>query len=319
MGYYAGIDLGATHVRAAVADEDGVFLGTDKRRTPRTTGEAVTDAVLDALAAACDAAGVEPGGLWAVGVGSIGPLDPNDGAVVRPANLPASVERIELVQPLREAAATERVVLYNDATAAVVGERFYGATTPDNLVYLTISSGVGAGVMVDGHVLQGRGGNAAEVGHMVVDSGGLMECGCGHVGHWEAYCSGENIPDYARALAAEGDGDTALPLDDPGLSAADVFAHEGDPLADRVVERVTDWNAIGVANVVHAYAPSLVCVGGTVACENAERLVAPLEDRVADLVMTAAPEIRLTEFEEAVLRGAVASAIQRSGPVARRA
>jgi glucokinase len=312
MGYYAGVDLGATNVRAAVADEDGTFVGTDRRRTPRTSGQAVTDAVLASVRAACDAAGVDAGSLWAVGVGSIGPLDPDDGAVVQPVNLPDAVKRIELVEPLREAAATERVVLYNDATAAAVGERFYGDGTTDDLVYFTISTGIGAGAIVDGNVLQGFGGNAAEVGHLVVDSDGEMTCGCGHDGHWEAYASGENIPEYARSLAPEVDGDTVLPLDDPEFSAADVFAAAGDPLADLVVKRVTDWNAIGVANVVHAYAPSLVCVGGTVARENAARVVAPLEARVADLVMTTPPDVRLSAFDDTVLRGAVASAIEQS-------
>src|SRR6056297_845001 len=95
----------------------------------------------------------------------------------------------------------------------------------------------------DGHVLSGWDGNAGEVGHMTIDPHGTMTCGCGHDGHWEAYCSGNNIPHYAQHLHEEHPIDTALPLDAPDFSAADVCTFAGeDEFADLVIDRVCRWN-----------------------------------------------------------------------------
>lgn len=324
MAYFAGVDLGATNLRAVVADETGAVLATRTRSTPRgPTGIAITEAVLETLRATCEEAGVAPEDVAAVGVGSIGPLDLVEGAVVDPANLPDSVDRIPITGPLGNLVDGE-VYLHNDADAGVIGERFHGDRNPDDMVYLTISSGIGAGVAVDGSVLVGWDGNAGEVGHMVVDPQGLMTCGCGKDGHWEAYCSGANIPRFARLLyeddrawsaATEMDGgagmDTDLPLEDPDFDAADVFAHAGeDAFADHVVDQIAHWNTMGVANIVHAYAPLVIRMGGAVALNNEREVVDPIRERLDGMVTTNVPQVELTEFgDEVVVRGALASAL----------
>jgi glucokinase len=307
MHQYAGVDLGATTVRAVVGTDAGV-AGADRRPTPRESGIAVTEAVLDALRAACDDAGVAPKAVAAAGVASFGPLDIAEGVVRNPANLPDAVDTIPLVGPA-EKLIDGPVYLHNDATAGVIGERFHADANPEHMVYLTISSGIGAGVVVDGTVLRGWDGNAGEVGHITVDPAGEMRCGCGRRGHWEAYGAGENLPDYARHLH---DGEeTALPLDSEEFEAADIFAHaDSDPLAARVIERMTAWNVQGVAALVHAYAPLVVSVGGAVALNNPEHVVAPLSERIEGEVLTNVPEIRPSALgEDVVVRGALASAM----------
>jgi glucokinase len=312
MARYVGVDLGATNVRAAVADGSGEPIGRDRQSTPRGPGGiAVTEAVLSVVRGACEAADVGPGSLTAAGVGSIGPLDLAEGAVTDPANLPDHIEHVPLVGPIQELIDSDRVYLHNDTSAGVIGQRFYSELSPDDMVYLTVSSGIGAGVAVDGNVLTGWDGNAGEVGHVTVDPEGQMPCGCGGVGHWEAYCSGDNIPAYAAHVHdREGIG-TDLPVHDPEFSAADLFEAAGeDPLADDVVDRVADWNAIGVATVVAAYAPIVVYLGGAVALNNPEVVVDPIRERLDDLVMSNVPEIRLTSLgEDVVVLGAVASAM----------
>ena len=311
MAYYAGIDLGASNLRAVVADGESRTVARGKRPTPRDPdGRAVEAAMGDLLRAVCTEAGLAPTDLAAASVASFGPLDLAAGTVEGPANLP-EVERIQLRAPVADAIGGGPVYVHNDATAGVIGERFFTDPNPDDMVYLTLSSGIGAGVAVDGHVLRGWDGNVGEVGHLVVDPEGRRTCGCGQGGHWEAYCSGENIPDYARDLQADESLDTGLPLDDPALSAADVFARAGaDPLADRTIERVAEWNAIGVTNLVHAYAPLVVAIGGAVATNNPDLVVEPVRERVEELVFTGVPEVRLAALgEDAVVRGAVASAI----------
>ncbi|MFC6990108.1 ROK family protein [Haloplanus sp. GCM10025708] len=313
MAYYVGVDLGATNVRAVVGDDDGVVLGRAHDATPQgPTGIAVTEAVLRVVREACADAGVDPEAVVAAGVGSIGPLDLAAGAVERPANLPDTIDRVPLTGPLSKLLGTERVTLHNDTAAGVVGERFFAERTPDDMVYLTISSGIGAGVAVDGHVLSGWDGNAGEVGHMVVDPEGELTCGCGREGHWEGYCSGTNVPRYARHLH-DAEWETDLPIDAPGLSAADVFEAAGDDaFADHVVERLGHWNAVGVANVVHAYAPLVVYVGGAVALNNPDLVLDPIRERLPDLVITNVPEVELTTLgDDAVVKGALASAVIR--------
>jgi glucokinase len=312
MARYAGVDLGATNVRAVVADGSGEPIGRDRCATPQgPSGIAVTEAVLSVVRGACEDADLAPESLTAAGVGSIGPLDLAEGAVAEPANLPDTIEHVPLVGPIRELIDSERVYLHNDTSAGVIGQRFYSDLNPDDMVYLTISSGIGAGVTVDGNVLSGWDGNAGEVGHVTVDPEGRMPCGCGRDGHWEAYCSGDNVPAYAAYVHDREGIETDLPVHDPEFSAADLFAAVGDdPLADDVVDRLADWNAIGVATVVSAYAPLVVYVGGAVALNNPEAVVDPIRERLDDLVMSNVPEIRLTSLgEDVVVLGAVASAM----------
>ena len=311
MAYYAGIDLGATNVRAVVADGEARTVARGKRETPKGPDGAAVEATLCALLAdVCREAGLAPSDLAAAAIASFGPLDLAAGTVEDPANLPA-IDRIRLREPLAELLAGGPVYVHNDANAGVIGERFFTDPNPDDMVYLTLSSGIGAGVSVDGHVLRGWDGNAGEVGHLIVDPAGRRTCGCGRDGHWEAYCSGENIPKYARELHEDEPVDTDLPLEDQAFSAADVFAAAGgDPLADLLIERLAHWNAIGVTNVVHAYAPLVVAVGGAVATNNPELVVEPIAERVDEMVFTGVPEVRLASLgDDAVVRGAVASAI----------
>jgi glucokinase len=307
MAYYLGVDLGASNVRAAVGDEEASLLTQARTATPRTSGIDVTEAVLSVAREACADAGVDPRDVVAGAVGSIGPLDLAEGLVDGPANLPDHVGQVPLVGPLSTLVDGE-VHLHNDTVAGVIGERFFAERNPDDMVYLTISSGVGAGVAVDGRVIAGWDGNAGEVGHMVVDPAGRMVCGCGRAGHWEAYCSGENIPAYARELH---DGEpTSLPMDGD-LTAADVYGHaDDDAFAARVVERVGEWNALGVANVAVAYAPLVVHVGGAVALNNPDRVLGPVRDALDDLTFVNVPEVRLATLgDDVVVKGALASAV----------
>lgn len=314
MAQYGGVDLGATNIRAVVGDGDGRILGQARGSTPQNEGGiAVTEAVLDALRTACADAGTNAPRLRAVGVASIGPLDTAAGAVENPANVDG-VDRIPLTGPVSNLADTDQVYLHNDANAGVLGERFYAKQAPDDMVYLTISSGIGAGVCVDGHVLGGWDGNAGEVGHLTLDPEGTMPCGCGGEGHWEAYCAGSNIPAYTRTLADspdEPDCETALPLDPGELTPKDVFDAAGeDELADLVLDRLAEWNALGLSNLVHAYAPLVIYVGGAVALNNPELVLDPVRERLPHLVMTNVPEIQLTEQgDDVVVKGALASAL----------
>jgi len=312
MAYYAGVDLGATNIRAVVAEADATIIGRARRATPQgPTGIDVTEAVLAVLREACSAAGIDPEQVRGAGIGSLGPFDLAAGAVENPANLPDVIDRIPLVGPVQELIGSDRVTLHNDTNAGVIGERFYAERNPDDMAYLTVSSGIGAGVCVDGNVLGGWDGNAGEVGHMTIDPRGRMRCGCGSDGHWEAYCSGRNVPRYARHIHEHEGTATDLALDSEEFSAADVFEAVGtDPLATETIDRIGDWNTIGMANLVHAYAPLVVYVGGAVTLNNPELVLDPIREGIDDHLMINVPDIELTALgDDVVVEEALAAAL----------
>lgn len=308
MSYYLGLDVGGTNIRAAVATGAADIFGRSTGSTPqRSTAPAVTDEILRVVERACEDGGIDPTEVSAAGIGSAGPLRQDTGIIVAPANVFGADSRIELARPLRELLRTDAVVLRNDATCGVIAEHRFSDSATENMVYITISTGIGAGVVVDGDVLFGHGGNAAEVGHMTVDPTGTMECGCGRGGHWEAYCGGANVPDYAAHLAHGEPVETTLPDAAAAFAAKDVFDRaDGDQLADLVVDRMGRWNAIGFANVVQAFAPTYVAVGGAVALNNPDAVLDPVRDRLPDHVLIDVPEIGVSELgDEGVLRGAL--------------
>ncbi|ADD07381.1 glucokinase (plasmid) [Natrialba magadii ATCC 43099] len=325
--YAVGVDLGATNVRAVVGDDTGTIVGRARARTPQgPTADAVTRAVLDVVREACRDASVEPSTIAGAGIGSMGVIDRDAGTVGLSSNLGTETESLDpipLVDPLADLLETDAVVLHNDTLAGAIGEHHHTHPDVDSLVYLTISSGIGAGVISDGSPLLGTDGNAGEVGHMTIDAAGRLPCGCGAAGHWEAYCSGNSIPALARLLAADGgerkseneneveDEDrhteTALPLESNDLTAAEIFEHAGsDPLATHVVDRVAELNVLGMGNVINAYAPAVVSVGGAVALNNQSLVLDPIREEIESQLVVQTPEIVCSDLgEEAVLRGAL--------------
>lgn len=304
MGYYLGIDIGATHTRVCIATEDTRILETVTAHTPgkdeADTVETTLKTLLTRLQQTTSASWTE---LEAVGVGTIGPIAPDPDTVITPAKL--SSDPIPIERVLQNQVPTDEIYVENDTTCGALATRAGG--DDENMVYLTLSTGIGAGVVVDGTVLTG---NVGEVGHLIVDPDGGLPCGCGGAGHWEAYCGGENIPRYARALAETESLSTAVPLADHSLTSEDVFAYgTDDDLVRRLVSRLADWNLIGLTNLIHAYAPNRVVVGGAVATQNPGQIIEPLRQRITETTITAPPTIELTALGDAVvLHGAVALA-----------
>ena len=311
MVWTVGVDLGASNLRVAITGASGEIIA--QRRVPTTQGPdgaSISKSVLDEVDALCTEVGLQPMDIVGVGIATFGPLDMQRGAVVSPPNLQDSIEQIDLFAPFTERYPHAEVHVLNDATAGVIAERFHASANPDNMVYLTISSGIGAGVCVDGSVLRGWDGNAGEVGHIEVDPDQTLPCGCGGAGHWESYASGNAIPRYTRHLAATTELDTEMSV--ASVDAAGVFAAaaEDDPLAAAVIAGVNRWNLVGVEAIIRAYAPFIISIGGSVALHNPDAVVAPLQAAVDHAPITTAPDIRLSPLGDAApLLGAVAAAM----------
>jgi len=261
-----GIDLGGTQVRAVVATADGTILARVSTPTAPQEGQsAVVERIVDAAKSVIRAAG--NGTPRGVGVGSAGAIDPVSGMVLSAPNL------LWTDVPLR-ALLEERlglpVVVGNDANAAALAEHRFGAGQGvSDLIYLTISTGIGAGIISGGRLLLGQRGLAGEVGHMSIDPQGPL-CLCGNRGCLEALASGPAIAAAALARIAQGEPSCILTLaqGDPTQVTAQVVARaaaEGDALAGDLIRRVAHSIGVGLVNLIHILAPEIILIGGGVA------------------------------------------------------
>jgi glucokinase len=253
-----------------------------------------------------------------IGVGSIGPLNIKNGTIAQSPNIPYN--SVPLREPIKKEFNTS-ITLLNDCNSAVVGERKFGAGKGlDNLVYLTLSTGIGGGVFVDGHLLLGKDGNASEMGHIVIDIEERLRCGCGKRGHWEAYCSGRNIPNYVRMRLKEAVyRDSSLRkrviawLQEETTKMLFEEAENGDKAARDIVEDIGKLNAAGFASIINLYDPSIITVGGSMALKHESLILNPIKKYVPNYVINRVPEIRITPLgEDAVLMGAIAIVYQQN-------
>jgi glucokinase len=265
--YTVGVDLGATKIFTLVTLPDGREAASDRRPTLAHQGpQAVIGRIVDSVRAALATASATKADLAAVAVVSPGPVDQVRGLVRNPPNLPGW-ESVPVVQILKDALGV-RVILENDADAAALGEHAFGAGRDfRNMIFITVSSGIGGGIIVDGRIYRGATGAAGEVGHMVLDEAGPA-CGCGQRGCLEALASGTAIAARAAALAAGG----ATPLlarlagESAPLTAEAVqrAALDGDAVAQRVIREAGHYLGLGVVNLVHVLNPNGIVIGGGV-------------------------------------------------------
>ncbi|MEI8189941.1 MAG: ROK family protein [candidate division NC10 bacterium] len=257
------VDIGGTKLAAGVVDADGKMLERGEVPTRAHEGlEPVLERIVrlgrDLLARA--AAQKEP--VQRIGIGCAGPVDLKAGKVFNPPNLPGWSE-VSLVRHI-ESALGLPAVLENDANAAALGEFRYGAGRgARSLVYFTVSTGIGGGIILDGKVWHGLKDAAGEVGHMTVCPDGPV-CGCGNRGCLEAMASGPSIARRAREAVAAGRPTRLREV--AVVTSADVvrLAQEGDAVAREVWDAAVNYLGIGVAAVITILAPERVVLGGGV-------------------------------------------------------
>lgn len=279
---FLGIDIGATWTRALLIDEYGNIVNRVKVKTSVNPVADIVDIV-------------KRWQFHAVGVGSIGPLDLKSGWVVNSPNSPT--RRFPLVEPLKELG--KPIVVANDCVAAVWGEYVFKYNV-ENMVYITLSTGVGVGAIVNGNLLLGKDGNAHELGHAVIDFKSARRCGCGGRGHFEAYVGGAHIPRVYQETTG-----------DAPASPEEIFRRyrHGDEKARKFISLWLDALAAGIATVVAAYDPELLIVGGSIALNNWDIISRELPARLRDYLSLREPEILKASFgDDEVAVGAAALA-----------
>ena len=256
MNRTIGVDIGGTKIVAVVV-EDGEVIARVDRETPdrRTTPDVVESVIVDAVE---ELRRDYP--VAAVGIGAAGFVD---GAGRRVMFAPHLSWRDEPLADRLQDRLGIGVVLDNDANVALRAEHLYGAARGyDNAVMITLGTGIGGALMIDGRVHRGRGGMAGEFGHMQVVPDG-RPCECGRTGCWEQYCSGKALARFAR--------DAGKDLQGPAIDEA---ALAGDMVACGAFDSVGGWLGVGLANVIAALDPEVIVIGGGVSAAG-ELLLAP--------------------------------------------
>ncbi len=258
-----GLDIGGTTIKGGVVDADGVILVKGLKDTPAHDSSAIVEEAANLIRELSLHHSID-----AVGVACAGFIDPSGSMVLFSPNL---AWRDEPLKQRLESALDLPVVIENDANAAAWGEfRFGAAAEVDDMVMVTVGTGLGGGVVVDGVLMRGAFGVAAELGHMRVVPDGIR-CGCGNRGCWEQYASGSALLREARELVASGSphaarlielcsGDLRM-LGGPDITRA---AAEGDPAAVELLADLAAWIGEGLASVAAILDPELIVLGGGV-------------------------------------------------------
>jgi glucokinase len=261
-----GIDLGGTKILTSVITSQGEMLSRDHSVTPAAEGpEGVIPAIHASAERALEGASIPMDRVSAVGVGAPGLADTEAGILYTSPNLPGWKD-VPLRDILQEKF-KKRAFLINDGNAAALGEYYFGAAKgTSHFIYVTISTGIGGGIVVDGKVLHGSRGFAGEIGHMTIADKG-PPCHCGNRGCWEALASGTALAKAARKRIEAGADTTILSLaegkiDKVTARTVQSAAEKGDPLANQLILKTAYYFGVGLANLVNIFNPEMIVIGG---------------------------------------------------------
>ncbi len=285
MNYYAGLDLGGTFVKGGIVDEQGRILIKDKIPTgkERPYKEIAAD-MAQLVEDLAQRAGINKDDVKAVGIGSPGTIDSEHGVIVYSNNI--SWEKVPLCSAIKDQLGLP-VFITNDANAAALGENFCGAgKLYSSMVFITLGTGVGGGIVIDGKIFEGNRSAGAEIGHEVIRFGG-EKCTCGRRGCFEAYASATALIRQTQA-AMRKNPESGLwkicpSIDDVDGKTAFDGMRAGDKTAEKVVKNYIRYLAEGVANLINVFRPQAIVLGGGV-CAEGENLLVPLRRKVSRLV-----------------------------------
>jgi glucokinase len=273
------LDLGATRVRAALVGPDGSVQARAEALSRTERGPAAVLDTAEELLRAVRAPAI------GIGISAIGPVDPAAGVIVDPPNAHPTFRDVPIASELSRRLGLP-AFLDRDTNVALLGERAFGAARGvADVVYLTVSTGIGGAILAGGVLLHGADGTAGELGHLLVELDG-PPCGCGARGHLEAIACGAGIAREARVAIEAGASAMLRSVADraglDGVSAADVAAAEeaGDPAAGAIMSHARRAFAAAMVVIADVFNPSLVVVGGSIARAQGDRLLQPARDAV---------------------------------------
>lgn len=282
MKYYIGVDLGGTKIAAGIIDESYKILFSEKIPTnlPRPQ-ELVEEDIARLCKNVADRAGVALTDVEWVGIGTPGSVSPMDGIVYFGANFGYFDWTLRDNMEKRLGC---KVYIENDASAAAYGEYMVGALKNTKYsIAVTLGTGIGSGIIINGKLFSGFNSSGAEMGHMVIVKDG-RQCKCGRRGCYEQYASARALTlDTAEAMRAHPESKMwdVVHGDITRVNAKTAFdaMREGDPYAKNVVDRFENYVACGLTNIINIFQPEIICIGGGISKEG-ENLLAPIRAHV---------------------------------------
>ena len=286
--YIVGIDIGGTKLATVVADGTGTILKKIRKPTSAERGpHHAVECLLEMVEQTIRLAELKRENISGIGVSCGGPLDTKTGVVYSPPNLPGWD-----AFPLKESIEAEfhvPTIIENDANASALAEwRFGGGRGYNYVLYMTMSTGIGGGIVANGQIYHGANDSAGEVGHQILLPDGPL-CGCGQRGCLEALCSGPAIARRAREVIREQPNTAILKLADGEIAQVKSehvleAARTGDSLAMSLMEETGYYMGWGIANLVNILNPEIVLIG-TIAVAAGDLLLDPIRRTVADMAM----------------------------------
>ena len=287
MKYYVGIDLGGTNIAAGVINEDFEILSKAKTKTnlPRSARE-ICDDMVSVTIGAIESAGLNVDDIESVGIGTPGIANSDSGIIEYSCNL--GFENVEMEKMFRQKLNLP-VYIENDANAAAYGEYVAGAAKgAKDAVCITLGTGVGGGIIIDGKIYSGFNYAGAEIGHMVIDVDGPL-CTCGRKGCFEVFSSATGLVRMTKeAMDRNTDSIMHKMAEEYGkVSARLAFEamRKGDKTAKEVVDKYIKYLAAGITNTINIFQPDILCIGGGV-CNEGDPLLMPMKEIVEREVYT---------------------------------
>ena len=292
---YIGIDIGGMSVKAGVVTENGDILAKEAVQTPINDEKAMLQALLESINKAIKSAGVTKDDIKAIGIGNPGLVDRENGVLLGATNIGYS--QLPVREFLTENFASVPVLVENDANCAALGE-FYKAENTNNFVFVTLGTGVGGGIIINGKLFTGSNGAAGELGHIITHLGG-RECGCGRRGCWETYASVTGLIKTTEEHRNEIKGIAP----DEKITGRTVFdlARKGDKDAERVRDIWIEEVAVGIADLINIFQPDSILIGGAISKEG-DTLLLPIKDYV-DKNAFSSPNLAKTKVEISKIGG----------------
>ncbi len=312
--YVIGVDLGGTKILTALSDSKGNIKAKVLKDTEADGGkEVVIDNIKYSVYKVLEKAGVEIEDVAGLGLGVPGPINIEEGIIYNTPNL--DLDNVNIIERL--AGLDLPIFLENDANAAALGEKYFGAgVKSDDLLYVTISTGIGGGIVIDGQVFHGSNAGAGEIGHMTIIPDSKQKCGCGNYGCWEAVASGTALANKAKKELKAGReslmGEMLASLDEINGEIVTKAYREGDDLAKEIIVQTSEYLGIGFANLINIFNPEIIVIGGGVSNAWAlfeSKVEETIEQRAMDSLVKDV-DLVVTELgSEVGVYGAIATAL----------
>jgi len=301
MRYLVGVDIGGTHIRTCIAPLENLtkdLIVKIKETTSKTDQYALGKQIVRMISSLLAQNHLHKSDIVSINIATAGPLDTKKGIIFNNANL--GFKTIPIKAPISQEFPEIPCNMINDANGAVLGVHYFEAleNEKNNLVYITMSTGIGAGVIANGHLVLGKDGNAAEVGHGTI-SNSDSECSCGTNGCWEAFSAGSGLSKQIKAAGLTWSNEELYE-----------FARIGDLIAGGIVDQATHYSTIGIGLINNYYDPEAIYIGGAIT-KNAD-LFLPIiqenfEKHTIKFTINRPPTIKLTQLgDEIGLLGAIA-------------